>query len=277
MKRIERQKYLDELISLKENGMIKVITGMRRCGKSYLLFEIFSSYLESNGVESNHIIKIDLEDYKNKSLRNPDNIYEYVESRIVDNDTYYILIDEVQMLDDFVDVLNGFLKKQNVDIYVTGSNAKFLSKDVITEFRGRGFEIRVYPLSFSEYMSAYQGSLQSGINEYMLYGGLPQILSHKTDEHKTLFLKSLFEETYIKDIKERYNIKKDDDLEELINIVASGIGTLTNPNKLSNTFKSEKKSVISYDTVKDYIEYLCDSFLVECIRQFIWICQCSYS
>lgn len=263
MKRIERQKYLDELISLKENGMIKVITGMRRCGKSYLLFEIFSSYLESDGVESNHIIKIDLEDYKNKSLRNPDNIYEYVENRIVDNDTYYILLDEVQMLDDFVDVLNGFLKKQNVDIYVTGSNAKFLSKDVITEFRGRGFEIRVYPLSFSEYMSAYQGSLQSGINEYMLYGGLPQILSHKTDEHKVLFLKSLFEETYIKDIKDRYNIKKDDDLEELINIVASGIGTLTNPNKLSNTFKSEKKSVISYDTVKDYIEYLCDSFLVE--------------
>ncbi len=263
MKRIERQKYLDELISLKENGMIKIITGMRRCGKSYLLFEIFSSYLESNGVKADHIIKIDLEDYKNRSLRNPDNIYEYVESRIVDSDIYYILLDEVQMLDDFVDVLNGFLKKQNVDIYVTGSNAKFLSKDVITEFRGRGFEIRVYPFSFSEYMSAYQGSLQSGINEYMLYGGLPQILSYKTDEHKTLFLKSLFEETYIKDIKERYNIRKDDDLEELINTLSSGIGTLTNPNKLSNTFKSEKKSVVSYDTIKDYIEYLCDSFLVE--------------
>lgn len=263
MKRIERQKYLDELISLKENGMIKVITGMHRCGKSYLLFEIFSSYLESSGVKADHIIKIDLEDYKNKLLRNPDNIYEYVESRIVDSDIYYILLDEVQMLDDFVDVLNGFLKKQNVDIYVTGSNAKFLSKDVITEFRGRGFEIRVYPLSFSEYMSEYQGSLQSGINEYMLYGGLPQILSYKTDEHKTLFLKSLFEETYIKDIKERYNIRKDDDLEELINMLASGIGALTNPNKLSNTFKSEKKSVVSYDTIKDYIEYLCDSFLVE--------------
>jgi len=263
MKRIERQKYLDELISLKENGMIKVITGMRRSGKSYLLFEIFSSYLESDGVDANHIIKIDLEDYKNKSLRNPDNIYEYIENRIVDNDTYYILLDEVQMLDDFVDVLNGLLKKQNVDVYVTGSNARFLSKDVITEFRGRGFELRIYPLSFSEYMSAYQGSMQSGINEYMLYGGLPQILSHKTDEHKAQFLKSLFAETYIKDIKERYNIKKDDDLEELIDIVASGIGTLTNPNKLSNTFKSEKKSVISYDTIKDYIEYLCDSFLVE--------------
>lgn len=263
MKRIEREKYLNDLISLMGNGMIKVITGMRRCGKSYLLFEIFSSYLESSGVKADHIIKIDLEDYKNKLLRNPDNIYEYVESRIVDSDIYYILLDEVQMLDDFVDVLNGFLKKQNVDIYVTGSNAKFLSKDVITEFRGRGFEIRVYPLSFSEYMSEYQGSLQSGINEYMLYGGLPQILSYKTDEHKTLFLKSLFEETYIKDIKERYNIRKDDDLEELINTLASGIGALTNPNKLSNTFKSEKKSVVSYDTIKDYIEYLCDSFLVE--------------
>ena len=232
MKRIERQKYLDELISLKENGMIKVITGMRRCGKSYLLFEIFSSYLESSGVKEDHIIKIDLEDYKNKLLRNPDNIYEYVESRIVDSDIYYILLDEVQMLDDFVDVLNGFLKKQNVDIYVTGSNAKFLSKDVITEFRGRGFEIRVYPLSFSEYMSEYQGSLQSGINEYMLYGGLPQILSYKTDEHKTLFLKSLFEETYIKDIKERYNIRKDDDLEELINTLASGDRLLLGEHKL---------------------------------------------
>ena len=263
MKRIERQKYLNDLISLRENGMIKVITGMRRCGKSYLLFEIFSSYLESNGVKIDHVIKIDLEDYKNKSLRNPNNLYEYVENRITDDDVYYILLDEVQMLDNFVDVLNGFLKKQNVDIYVTGSNAKFLSKDVITEFRGRGFEIRIYPLSFSEYMSAYSGTIQSGINEYMLYGGLPQILSYKTEEHKTTFLKSLFEETYIKDIKERYNIKKDDDLEELINIVASGIGTLTNPNKLSNTFKSEKKSVISYDTVKEYLESLCDSFLIE--------------
>ena len=149
MKRIERQKYLNDLISLRENGMIKVITGMRRCGKSYLLFEIFSSYLESNGVKIDHVIKIDLEDYKNKSLRNPNNLYEYVENRITDDDVYYILLDEVQMLDNFVDVLNGFLKKQNVDIYVTGSNAKFLSKDVITEFRGRGFEIRIYPLSFS--------------------------------------------------------------------------------------------------------------------------------
>lgn len=167
------------------------------------------------------------------------------------------------MLDNFEDVLNGFLKMRNVDVYVTGSNAKFLSKDIITEFRGRGFEVKMYPLSFSEYMSAYSGTVQAGFNEYMLYGGLPQILSYTTEEQKVRFLKTLFDETYIKDIKERYDIRKDDDLEELINIMASGIGALTNPNKLANTFRSEKKSAISYDTVKDYIDYLCDSFLVE--------------
>lgn len=263
MKHIERKKYLDELISLKSNGMIKIVTGMRRCGKSYLLFEIFASYLETSGTDSGHIIKIDLEDYKNRSMRDPDKLYAYVESRIVDDGMYYILIDEVQMLKSFEDVLNGFLKMRNVDVYVTGSNAKFLSKDVITEFRGRGFEVKMYPLSFKEYMSAYSGTVQAGFNEYMLYGGLPQILSYKTEEQKVRFLKSLFDETYIKDIKDRYNIRKDDDLEELINIVASGIGALTNPSKLANTFRSEKKSAISYDTVKEYVDYLCDSFLIE--------------
>ena len=196
-------------------------------------------------------------------MRNPENLYAYVESRIKDEDMYYILLDEVQMLDEFEDVLNGFLRMRNVDIYVTGSNAKFLSKDIITEFRGRGFEIKMYPLSFSEFMSAYAGSAQAGFNEYMLYGGLPPTLSYEKEEQKVRFLKSLFDETYIKDIKERYGIRKDDDLEELINIMASGIGALTNPSKLANTFKSEKKSPISYDTVKDYIEYLCDSFLIE--------------
>lgn len=155
------------------------------------------------------------------------------------------------------------MKMRNVDVYVTGSNAKFLSKDIITEFRGRGFEVKMYPLNFKEYMSAYSGTVQAGFNEYMLYGGLPQILSYETEEQKVRFLKSLFDETYIKDIKDRYDIRKDDDLEELINIMASGIGALTNPNKLANTFRSEKKSVISYDTVKDYIDYLCDSFLIE--------------
>lgn len=254
---------MDELVSLQNNRMIKIITGMRRCGKSYLLFEIFASYLENKGVASDHIIKVDLEDYKNRAMRNPDNLYSLVESRIKDDGMYYILLDEVQMLDNFEDVLNGFLKMRNVDVYVTGSNAKFLSKDIITEFRGRGFEVKMYPLSFSEYMSAYSGTVQAGFNEYMLYGGLPQILSYTTEEQKVRFLKTLFDETYIKDIKERYDIRKDDDLEELINIMASGIGALTNPNKLANTFRSEKKSAISYDTVKDYIDYLCDSFLVE--------------
>ena len=263
MIRIERKKYLDELISLRHNGMIKVITGMRRCGKSYLLFELFASWLEKAGIASDHIIKVDLEDYKNREMRNPDNLYAFVESRIADDSMHYLLLDEVQMLDHFEDVLNGFLRMRNVDVYVTGSNARFLSKDIVTEFRGRGFEVKMYPLSFSEYMSAYQGSVQAGLNEFMLYGGLPQILSYNTEEKKTKFLKSLFDETYIKDIKDRYGIRKDDDLEELINIMASGIGALTNPSKLANTFRSEKKSGISYDTVKEYIDYLCDSFLVE--------------
>lgn len=260
---IKRNQYLNELVSLQGNGMIKIITGMRRCGKSYLLFNIFASYLEEQGIAPEQIIKINLEDYKSRSLRNPDNLYSYVESRIIDDLLYYILLDEVQMLEHFEDVLNGFLNMRNVDVYVTGSNAKFLSKDIITEFRGRGYEVKMFPLCFREYMSAYNGSVQAGLNEYMLYGGLPQILSYATEEQKTKFLKALFAETYIKDIKDRYNIRKDDDLEELINILASGIGALTNPNKLANTFHSEKKSAISYDTIKGYIDYLCDAFLVE--------------
>lgn len=263
MERINRTKYLNELISLRNNGMIKVVTGMRRCGKSYLLFEIFTSFLKEDGVKEDHIISVDLEDFKNKAMRNPENLYAYVESRMTDDEMYYILLDEIQMLGEFEDVLNGFLRKPNVDIYVTGSNAKFLSKDIITEFRGRGFEVKMHPLSFSEFMSAYSGSIQAGFNEYMLYGGLPQILAYKNEDQKVRFLKSLFDETYIKDIKERHGVKKDDDLEELINIMASGIGALANPNKLANTFKSEKKSSITYDTIKDYVEYLCDSFLIE--------------
>lgn len=201
-------------------------------------------------------------------MRNPDNLYSYVENKIVDEGLYYILLDEIQMLNEFEDVLNGFLKMKNVDIYVTGSNARFLSKDIITEFRGRGFEIKMYPLSFKEYFSVSSSSVSSALNEYMLYGGLPQVLTYEKEEQKIKYLKSLFEETYIKDIKERYKIKKDGDLEELINILASGIGALSNPNKLANTFKSEKKSNISYDTIKDYIEYLCDSFLVEKVTRY---------
>ena len=265
---IKRDKYLNELISLQGNGMIKVITGMRRSGKSYLLFNIFVEYLEHSGVRPDHILKVDLEDFKNRELRNPDKLYSYIENRIKDSDRYYILLDEVQMLEQFEDVLNGFLRMSDTDVYVTGSNAKFLSKDIITEFRGRGYEVKIYPLCFSEFMSVYQGSKQAGLNEYLMYGGLPQMLTSKTEEQKVNFLKSLFEETYIKDIKDRYNIRKDDDLEELINIMASGIGALTNPTKLANTFQSEKKSKISTDTVKIYIDYLCDSFLVEKSTRF---------
>ena len=260
---IQRNKYLNELVSLQGNGMIKVITGMRRCGKSYLLFNIFASYLREQGINPEQIIKINLEDFKHRALRNPNNMYSYVESQIKDDRTHYILLDEIQLLEHFEDVLNGFLNMQNVEVYVTGSNAKFLSKDIITEFRGRGYEIKMYPLSFREYMSAYQGSVQAGLNEYMLYGGFPQILSCVTEEQKSKFLKTLFDETYIKDIKDRYAIRKDDDLEELINILASGIGALTNPNKLANTFRSEKKSEITYDTIKNYIDFLCDSFIIE--------------
>ena len=260
---IQRNKYLNELVSLQGNGMIKVITGMRRCGKSYLLFNIFASYLREQGINPEQIIKINLEDFKHRALRNPNNMYSYVESQIKDDRTHYILLDEIQLLEHFEDVLNGFLNIQNVEVYVTGSNAKFLSKDIITEFRGRGYEIKMYPLSFREYMSAYQGSVQAGLNEYMLYGGLPQILSCVTEEQKSKFLKTLFDETYIKDIKDRYAIRKDDDLEELINILASGIGALTNPNKLANTFRSKKKSEITYDTIKNYIDFLCDSFIIE--------------
>ena len=260
---IQRNKYLNELVSLQGNGMIKVITGMRRCGKSYLLFNIFASYLREQGINPEQIIKINLEDFKHRALRNPNNMYSYVESQIKDDRTHYILLDEIQLLEHFEDVLNGFLNIQNVEVYVTGSNAKFLSKDIITEFRGRGYEIKMYPLSFREYMSAYQGSVQAGLNEYMLYGGLPQILSCVTEEQKSKFLKTLFDETYIKDIKDRYAIRKDDDLEELIKILASGIGALTNPNKLANTFRSKKKSEITYDTIKNYIDFLCDSFIIE--------------
>lgn len=263
MEIIQRRKYLSELISLQDNGMIKVITGMRRCGKSFLLFKLFVNYLEEQGIDNNHILKVNFEDFKNEYLRNAHTLYSYIEEHITDKRKYYILLDEVQLLERFEDVLNGFLNLDNVDIYVTGSNAKFLSKDIITEFRGRGYEIRIYPLNFQEFFSAYNGSVQSALNEYMLYGGLPQILSFNSDEQKVNFLKLLFTETYIKDIKDRYAIRNDDDLEELLNILSSNVGSLTNPNKLANTYQSKKKSTISYPTIKSYLDYLCDSFLIE--------------
>ena len=242
--------------------MIKVVTGVRRCGKSYLVFNLFNNYLKSNGVDDKHIIKVNLENRRNKKLRNPDALLEYIDAQLIDQDMYYILLDEVQLVDEFEDVLNSYLDVPNADVYVTGSNARFLSKDVITEFRGRGDEVKIYPLSFAEFMSAFDGSNQLGLDEYMTFGGLPLILSYKTQEQKSAYLKNLFEETYIKDIKERYQIRHEEEFEELLNIISSSIGSLTNPTKLSKTFQSVKHVNVNPETIKYYLEYLCDSFLV---------------
>ena len=260
---IKRDIYLKKLIDRRANGMIKVITGVRRCGKSYLVFKLFKEFLLSQGVSEDHIVGINLEDRRNKRLRDPDALLEHIDKQMRDGSMYYILLDEVQLVSDFEDVLNSYLSIANADVYVTGSNAKFLSKDVITEFRGRGDEVKVYPLSFAEFMSAYSGSRQQGLDEYMTYGGLPQILSLKTEEQKSAYLKSLFTETYLKDIKERYAIRHEEELEDLLNIISSSVGSLTNPAKLVNTFKSVKNVTISAETVKSYLDYLCDSFLVE--------------
>ena len=260
---IKRDRYLNLLISKKHNGLIKVITGMRRCGKSYLLFNLFKDYLLSEGIEKSHIIEIAFDAYENKQYRDPDVLYPYLKEQIKDDGMYYVLLDEVQLLGEFEAILNSLTRMKNVDVYVTGSNARFLSKDVITEFRGRGDEVHMYPLSFAEFMSVYPGTKQDGWNEYMLYGGLPLVLSFTTPDQKIAFLKSLFEETYISDIVGRHNIRNKAELEELLNILSSAIGSLTNPEKLAATFRSVKNKKISSNTIKKYIDYLCDSFLID--------------
>ena len=260
---IKRDRYLNLLISKKHNGLIKVITGMRRCGKSYLLFTLFKDYLLSEGIEKSHIIEIAFDAYENKQYRDPDVLYPYLKEQLKDDGMYYVLLDEVQLLGEFEAILNSLTRIKNVDVYVTGSNARFLSKDVITEFRGRGDEVHMYPLSFAEFMSVYPGTKQDGWNEYMLYGGLPLVLSFTTPDQKIAFLKSLFEETYISDIVGRHNIRNKAELEELLNILSSAIGSLTNPEKLAATFRSVKNKKISSNTIKKYIEYLCDSFLID--------------
>lgn len=265
---IQRDIYLDKVIESRHNGMIKIITGVRRSGKSYLLFNLFADWLKNNGVSESHIIKIDLEDRRNRALRDPDNLLEYIDSRMQDAEMYYILIDEIQLVDEFEDVLNSYLKIDNADVFVTGSNAKFLSKDVITTFRGRGEEIKVFPLSFSEYMSVCGKSVELGFEEYMTYGGLPQIVEYDSAERKVNYLKSLFTETYLTDIKERYQVKNDEELEILLDIISSNIGGLTNPTKLANTFLSEKKVTLSDKTIKAYLDYICDSFLVEKAQRY---------
>lgn len=260
---IRRDIYLNKLISKKHNGIIKVVTGMRRCGKSYLLFNLFKEYLVNEGVNENHIIEIAFDSFENRKYRDPEVLLPYLMEKIADNEMYYVLLDEVQMLDDFESVLNSLGRKKNVDVYVTGSNAKFLSKDIITEFRGRGDEVHMYPLTYSEFMSVYDGDKQEGWRDYVLFGGIPLVLGFETADQKSDFLKSLFEETYISDITGRNNIRNKAELEELLNILSSAIGSLTNPSKLSATFRSVKNKTISKETIIKYIDYLKDSFLID--------------
>lgn len=259
---IKRDIYLDRLIRRKNNGLIKIVTGVRRCGKSYLLFNLFHNYLLSKGVKEDHLIEIALDDRTNKALRDPDNMIAHVKGRIVDTDTYYIMLDEVQLLSEFEDVLNSFLHIRNADVYVTGSNSKFLSSDLITEFRGRGDEVRVHPLSFGEYCSVYRGSADEAWDDYITYGGLPLILTRETAEEKAEYLINLFQTVYISDIVDRHKIRNREELDELVDIMASAVGSLTNPLKLANTFQTVKKKSISRTTLKTYMDYLADAFLV---------------
>lgn len=279
---IKRDLYLNKLINLKHNGLIKVITGIRRCGKSYLLNEIFYNHLLESGVDESHIIRfafdsgddlsligesiIDMEKRNRKA--NPEKFMAYIREKMTDNDMYYLLLDEVQLLDCFETVLNGYLRKKNMDVYVTGSNAKFLSKDIITEFAGRGDEIHMYPLSFAEFMSAYAGDKYEGLSEYMLYGGIPLVVLRNGQEGKTAVLENLFSEIYVRDIQKRNKVRNIGELEDLLNIVSSAIGSLTNPEKLKNTFKSVKKSRITAATIKKYLDYLEDSFLLESAQRY---------
>lgn len=262
MKEIKRDVYLNKLISRKENGLIKIIAGIRRCGKSYLLDPLFKNSLLESGVKPDHIIKLELDKEENAKYCDSHELNEYIKSQIKDKDMYYILLDEIQMVDGFESVLNSFLYERNLDVYVTGSNSKFLSSDIITEFRGRGDEIKVFPLSFAEYVEAFKGDKQDAWNEYVLYGGLPLILSKKTDEEKSKYLKDLFDQTYIKDIIERNSIQRVDILDSIINMLASSVGSLTNPKKIYDTFVSNGEKEISSNTVNSYIKHIEDSFIV---------------
>ena len=261
--RINRDKYLNELISKMHNKMIKIITGIRRCGKSYLLNEIFFDYLISTGVNEDHIIRISLEDLENEYLTDAHVLNDHVKSLIKDEQMYYLIVDEIQQVDRFVPLLNGWLKIKNLDVYVSGSNSRFLSKDVITEFRGRGDEIYVSPLTFKEYYDAQRKDFDTAWNEYIIYGGMPFVLERSTNEQKSKYLKDLFNEIYIKDIKERYGIRNDSQLETLLNIVSSSIGSLTNPSKIEHTFKSVKQETLSRNTIESYLDILEDTFLIK--------------
>ncbi|MBR6147014.1 MAG: ATP-binding protein [Lachnospiraceae bacterium] len=259
---IKRDKYLDDLKDRMHNGMIKVITGIRRSGKSYLIFSIFKEYLISEGVNEEHIIEMEFDKKENSKYRDPDALLDYVKEHITDKGEYYVLLDEVQMLEDFEEVLNSLLHIKNLDIYVTGSNSRFLSSDVLTEFRGRGDEIHVYPLTFQEAMQNYKGDIYHGWAEYVTYGGLPLVWGMRTDQQKIKYLTDLFEKTYISDIIEHNGIEKTEELETLLNVLASAVGSLTNPTKIEATFKSVLKSKISRNTVVQYLGYLKDAFII---------------
>ena len=263
MKEIKRTLYLNKLIQRKENHLIKIVTGIRRCGKSYLLDPLFKNYLLSTGIKEDHIIKIDLDLRMNKDFLNPDYLDSYIRNQIKDEKMYYVLLDEIQKVEDFESVLNGFLHIKNVDVYVTGSNSKFLSSDIVTEFRGRGDEIRIYPLTFSEFLEAFNGSKEEAWNSYITFGGLPLILDQKTDEQKRNYLISLFNTTYLKDTIERNNILRVDVLDTLVNLLSSSVGSLTNPKKIADTFTSHGIKDVSINTINTYLSYLLDAFIIE--------------
>ena len=259
---IKRDAYLQQLIERKDNGMIKVITGIRRCGKSFLLFTIFKRYLLENGVDVDHIIEIALDGIENEELRNPKVCFKYIKDAMKDDGKYYLLLDEVQFMPRFEEVLNSLLRISNVDVYVTGSNSKFLSSDIVTEFRGRGDEIRIYPLSFAEFYAAYDGDYDDAWEEYMIYGGLPQVAQFSVERQKAEYLKNIFTNVYIKDVVERNKIQNVDEIGTLVDILASAIGAPTNPTKISNTFKSERGINYSNKTISNHIDYLAEAFLI---------------
>ncbi len=268
MKEIKRKQYLKELIDRKENGLIKIVTGIRRCGKSYLLDPIFKNYLLTTGIKEDHIIKLDLEDRQNKAFLDPDELEKYILDQIKDKETYYVILDEIQKVNDFESVLNGFLHVRNLDVYVTGSNSKFLSSDIVTEFRGRGDEIKLFPLTFSEFYEVYKEDKTNAFQDYLMYGGLPYMVILKTEKQKRKYLTDLFETTYIKDIIERNNIQRKDVLDSLINVLASSIGSYTNANKITNTYISNGIKDVSINTIDSYINYLLNAFIVEKVQRY---------
>ena len=259
---IKRDAYLQQLTMRKDNGMIKVITGIRRCGKSFLLFNIFKRYLQENGVAADHIIEIALDSIENEELRDPKVCFKYIKDAMKDDDKYYLLLDEVQFMPRFEEVLNSLLRMSNIDVYVTGSNSKFLSSDIVTEFRGRGDEIRIYPLSFAEFYSVYKGDYDDAWDDYMTYGGLPQVVGLQCERQKADYLKNIFANVYLKDVIERNKIQNVDEIGILVDVLASAIGALTNPSKIANTFASERQMSYTNKTISNHIDYLADAFLI---------------